>query len=132
MSFLTDLIAPVTALVGKFIPDKDQANRLAHELATMADKQHHGAMMAQVEVNKVEAAHPSLFVSGWRPYIGWVCGMAMTFNYLFVPIVGPIVAAYTEVDFKPLDLTTMMPILFGLLGLGGMRMAEKIKGVARK
>ena len=126
MSILTALIAPVTELVGKFIPDKDKANALAHEIATLAEKQHHEAMIAQLEVNKAEAQHRSLFVSGWRPFIGWVCGVSMGFNFLAVPL---LVSAGIEV--ASLDLATMMPVLMGMLGLGGLRTAEKWKGVAR-
>ena len=121
----TSLIGPVTELVGKFVRDKDEAARLAHEIASLAERQAHDIQVKQIEVNKVEAAHPSTFVSGWRPFIGWVCGVAMGFNYLAVPVLTiwyPLV---------PLDIATMFPVLLGLLGLGGFRTAEKFKGVAR-
>jgi hypothetical protein len=122
MSILNALIAPAAELIGKFVPDKDQANQLAHDLATMADRQHHEAMMGQLEVNKVEAASKSFFVSGWRPAVGWVCVAGMAVNFLVVPFVPTI---------APLDTGTMMPVLMGMLGLGGMRSFEKSKGVAR-
>ena len=126
MSILAALIEPVAGLIGKFVPDKDKANALAHDIATLAEKQHHSAMLAQLEVNKTEAQHKSLFVSGWRPFIGWVCGVSMGFNFLAVPL---LMSAGFEI--ASLDLTTMMPVLMGMLGLGGLRTAEKIKGVAR-
>jgi len=125
MSILAALIDPITKLVGKFIPDKDKAAALAHDLATMADKHHHDAMLAQLAVNAKEAEHKSIFVSGWRPFIGWVCGVSMGFNYMLLPLIS------IWVELAPLDLTTMMPVLMGMLGLGGLRTAEKIKGVAR-
>ncbi len=125
MSILAALIDPIAKIVGKFIPDKDKAAAIAHDLATLAEKQHHQAMLAQLEVNKAEAGHKSLFVSGWRPFIGWVCGVSMGFNYMLLPLVS------IWVELAPLDLTTMMPVLMGMLGLGGLRTAEKIKGVAR-
>ena len=69
---LQALIGPVTGLLDKFIEDKDQKAKLAHEIATMAEKQAHEAALAQIEVNKAEAQHKSLFVSGWRPSVGWI------------------------------------------------------------
>ena len=74
---LLSLVAPVTGLLDKFIEDKDQKNALAHEIATLAQKQAHESVLAQLEVNKVEAAHKSLFVSGWRPAVGWSCCFAL-------------------------------------------------------
>ena len=126
MSILAALIDPIATIVGKFIPDKDKAAAIAHDLATLAEKQHHQAMLAQLEVNKAEAAHSSIFVSGWRPFIGWVCGVSIGFNFLVVPILMS-----ASVEVSPLDLATMMPVLMGMLGLGGLRTAEKIKKVAR-
>ncbi len=81
---------------------------------------------AQLEVNKVEAAHKSLFVAGWRPFIGWVCGVAMASNFLLMPYL------VAFIDVQPLDLTVMMPVLMGMLGLGTMRSVEKVKRVARE
>jgi hypothetical protein len=108
------------------VPDKDKAAAIAHDLATLAEKQHHAAMLAQLEVNKVEAGHKSLFVSGWRPFIGWVCGSAMAFNFIALPLLMG-----AGVNVEPLDMANMMPVLMGMLGLGGMRSFEKAKGVAR-
>ena len=130
-SLVSTLVGPITGLISKVIPDKDKAAQLAHEIATLADKQAHDQIIAQIEVNKIEAGHKSLFVSGWRPFIGWVCGIAMAFNFVALPLGGPVMDAYTKVDFMPLDLTTMMPVLLGMLGLGGMRSYEKRNGVAR-
>ena len=86
LSFVKDLIGPVSGLVSEFIEDKDERNRLAHEIATLAEKQHHAEVMAQVEVNKTEAAHKSLFVAGWRPAIGWICGLGMLSNLSLIHI----------------------------------------------
>ena len=126
MSILAALIEPVSELIGKFVPDRDKANALAHDIATLAEKQHHAAMLAQLEVNKVEAASSSLFVSGWRPFIGWVCGVSMGFNFLGVPLLSAF-----AVVISPLDLAVMMPVLLGMLGLGGLRTYEKVNKVAR-
>ena len=70
---IEQLIGPVTSLLDKFVEDKDQKAKLAHEVATMAQKHAQELAKAQLEVNKVEAAHKSLFVSGWRPAVGWCC-----------------------------------------------------------
>ena len=123
MSILAALIEPITGLISKFIPDKDKAAALAHDLATMADNHHHDAMMAQLEVNKAEAQSGSLFIGGWRPAVGWVCVLGMAINFIVVPFVPAL---------EPLDTTTMMPVLMGMLGLGGMRSFEKANGVARR
>ncbi len=127
------LVGPVSALLSRVIPDKSERDRLAHEIATMAEKQAHEQIMAQVEVNKQEAAHKSLFVAGWRPFIGWTCGIAMAFNYIGVPLVETVSVLYgTPLVINPLDLATMMPVLLGMLGLGGMRTYEKRVGCSRE
>lgn len=122
------LIGPVLNLIDKFIPDADEKQRIAHEIATLAEKQAHEQIVAQLELNKTEAAHKSLFVAGWRPFIGWSCGVSMAFNYIGVPIAA--MAGMAAV--VPLDLEVMMPVLLGMLGLGGMRTYEKRAGVARE
>ena len=127
------LVGPVSALLSRVIPDKSERDKLAHEIATMAEKQAHEQIMAQVEVNKQEAAHKSLFVAGWRPFIGWTCGVAMAFNYVGVPLIetGSALLDY-PLTINPLDLATMMPVLLGMLGLGGMRTYEKRVGCSRE
>lgn len=121
------LIGPLTDLFSEFIEDKDKANELAHKAATLVATQAHENAMGQLEVNKQEAAHKSMFVAGWRPFIGWVCGVAMATNYLGVPIAGAF-----GVVLPVLDITTMFPVLLGMLGLAGLRTGEKIKGVSRE
>lgn len=126
------LIAPVTGLLDKFIEDKDQKNALAHEIATMAQKHAQENAKAQIEVNKTEAGHKSLFVSGWRPAVGWVCCIGMASNFLVIPMANFALAlAQSPVVVPVLQLSEMMPVLLGMLGLGGMRSAEKFKGVQR-
>ena len=129
---LDKLIGPITGLLDKFIEDKDQKNSLAHEIATMSQKYAQESALAQVEVNKVEAAHKSLFVSGWRPFIGWTCGLGMFGNFITIPF-SNFVLALLELDIViPLvPLETMMPVLMGMLGLGAMRSYEKKNSVHR-
>ena len=77
MSILSSLIGPATQLLDKVIEDKDEKNRIAFELSTLAERHAQEALKGQLEINKVEAAHKSLFVAGWRPSIGWCCSLGL-------------------------------------------------------
>jgi len=125
------IIKPVTDLISEYIPDADKAAEIAFKVSTMAADHAHTEVLAQIEVNKAEAATGSLFVGGWRPAVGWVCVAAMALNFIITPLFGPVIEAYTRIDMVPLAMGEMMPILLGMLGLGGYRMVEKVKGVAK-
>ena len=131
-SLLSTLVEPVTKLISEFVVDKDKAAEIAYRISTLAATQAHEQTLGQLEVNKAEAATGSLFVGGWRPAVGWCCVAAMAVNFIVTPLFGPLIEAYTVVKMVPLDMSEMMPILLGLLGLGGMRSYEKSQGVARK
>lgn len=132
MSWLK-LIDPISTLLDKFIPDKDQQNKLAHEIATMAENHSHEIAKGQIEVNKQEAAHKSLFVAGWRPFTGWTCAASLAFNFIALPLTNFTLAILeSEIRLEPLDVSTMMPVLMGMLGLGGMRSYEKRNNVSRE
>ena len=126
MSIVSQLVGPVTGLLDKFIEDKDQKAALAHEIATMSEKHAHEALKGQLEVNKVEAAHHSVFVSGWRPCIGWVCALGLFYNVILAHILG------IWVDVPEVDTTLLVPVMMGMLGIGAMRSYEKVKGVSRE
>ncbi len=129
---LQSLIGPVTGLLDKFIEDKDKKNAIAFELSTMAEKHAQELAKAQLEINKTEAKHQSLFVSGWRPAVGWVAVLGMASNFLVIPMANFTLAVVNSTISVPvLDLSEMMPVLLGMLGLGAMRTAEKVKGVQR-
>lgn len=129
---IESLIGPVVGLLDKFIADKDQKNALAHEIATMSERHAQELAKSQLEVNKVEAASSSLFVSGWRPAVGWVCVLGMAGNFILIPLANFSLALFSvEVSIPLVPLDTMMPVLMGMLGLGAMRTFEKIKSVAR-
>ena len=123
MNMLSNLVGPVTGLLDKFIEDKDQKNKLAHEIATMAEKQSHEVIMAQIEVLKADAKG-NWFQASWRPLIGWISGLSLGINYM----VSPICAGF-GVDIPQADMSVMMPLMFGMLGIGGMRSFEKFKKV---
>ena len=122
LATLSALIGPVSAILDKVIPDKDLREKLSHEIATMADKQ----MSAQIEVNKIEAAHKSLFVAGWRPACGWVCISALAYSTIISPILG------IWFTVPVVDTSLLTTVLMGMLGLGAMRTFEKTKGVSRE
>ena len=126
MSIVNALIGPVSGLLDKFIEDKDQKNALAHEIATMSERHAHEALKGQLEINKVEAAHKSLFVAGWRPAIGWVCMLGLLYN----TIIANVLSIWGEVP--EVDTTLLVPVMMGMLGLGAMRSYEKVNHVSRE
>lgn len=132
MQLLGSLVGPVTGLLDKFIEDKDQKNALAHEIATLAEKQAHEAAMAQVQVNAAEAKHRSIFVAGWRPFVGWICAVALAYHFVLQPIiVFAAGAAGVFVELPEFDMDSLMTVLLGMLGLGGLRTYEKKAGLTK-
>ena len=133
MSLLNNLIGPATNLLDKFIEDKDQKAKLAHELATMADKMAHEQQLAQIAVNKEEAASGSVFKGGWRPFIGWVCGIAFFYHFVLNPIILFVIAIIgIEIPSLPeFQMNTLLTVLGGMLGIGSLRTYEKQKGLTK-
>jgi hypothetical protein len=127
------LIGPVTGLLDKFVEDKDQKNKLAHELATMADRHAQELAKGQLAINAEEAKSKNIFVSGWRPSVGWCCSLALFAHFLVFPTMD-VVTAYMGIEavaYPAFDMDSLMTVLLGLLGLGGMRSFEKYKGVSK-
>ena len=127
------LVPSVLDLLEKVVPDQNERQKLAHEIATLAQKQAHENAMAQIDVNKTEAASNSIFKGGWRPFIGWVCGTAFAYHFVLQPLLIFIMTyAGYEVPYLPeFDMASLMTVLGGLLGLGGLRTFEKYKGVTK-
>jgi hypothetical protein len=126
------LLPAVTSLLDKFIPDADEKQKLAHEIATMSQKMAHESAMIQVEVNKEEAKHRSSFVAGWRPFIGWTCGLALAYHFILQPILTLVLTiSGITVDLPEFDMSSLMTVLMGMLGLGGLRTYEKVKDKTR-
>lgn len=119
---LTSLIAPVTGLLDKFIPDADTKQKIAHEIATMSEKHAQAIALAQIELNTAEAKG-NWFQSGWRPATGWVCVLGFGVNFLISPMMSGF-----GIDIPQADTSTMLPVLMGMLGLGGLRTFERVKG----
>ncbi len=109
---LNALIGPVSGLLDKVIPDADERNRLAHEIATMGERHAQDLAMAQIEVNKADAKG-NWFQSSWRPATAWVCVIGFLVNFLISPLAAPF-----GIIVPQADTSTMLPVLMGMLGLG--------------
>ncbi len=133
MRMIQALIGPVTGLLDKFIEDKDQKNKLAHELATMADQHAQQALLAQLEINKAEAASGSVFKGGWRPAVGWVCAIAFAYHFILKDLIifGATFAGVDLPDMPDFDMGTLLTVLGGMLGIGSLRTYEKQKGLTK-
>ena len=133
MSLITSLIGPVTGLLDKFVEDKDQKAKLAHEIATMSDTHAQQALLAQLEINKAEAASGSLFKGGWRPFVGWVCGIAFAYHFVLQPLLIFVLIVFNVniPDLPEFDMSTLLTTLGGLLGIGGRRTYEKKSGLTK-
>lgn len=119
-------------LLDKIIPDKDARERAQTELLKAAQDQDFQKAIAQIEVNKIEAQHQSLFVAGWRPAIGWICVTGLGYNFLLYPLLTWFVV-FSGADFAPPALLSenLMELVLGMLGLGALRTFEKYKGVTK-
>ena len=123
----------VSTFVGKFVKDKDLAAKLLHEANSQEMASEIQARLGQMEVNKIEAASKSLFVSGWRPAVGWICVLSLGYQFFLSPFIRfiAIVVMDNPPTFPVLDSSQLTPILIGMLGLGGLRTYEKVNKVAR-
>lgn len=128
----------VSQVIDIFHPDPAVANEMKLKLLELEQSGRLAEMtqqcnlnIAQIEVNKVEAASPNLFVSGWRPAVGWVCVFGLLGQYFVGPTMTFISHIFgSDVIFPELDLASLIPLLIGMLGLAGIRSFEKVKGVS--
>ena len=138
MGFLANLFKPKADTIGGLIGSVGEAAKdireaitgdlpadLKAELESKAKEIEAGILQAQAEINKVEAASNSIFVAGWRPFIGWVCGLALAFHF----IIRPIVDHFIEEPLPLLDINSLYPIILGMLGLVVARTYEKKNNV---
>lgn len=122
------LIEPVSHILDKFIADKDLKLKLQHEL----NQELHKANMAQIEVNKVEAQHRTIFVAGWRPFTGWICASALAYHFIIEPIlIFALATQNIQLTLPTFDMGSLLTVLMGMLGLGGLRTYEKAKGITK-
>ena len=126
-----------TSLINKIWPDPAQQSAEARKLVELYQKgdlaemqAYVGILQGQMEVNKEEAKHPSIFVAGWRPFVGWVCGISLLYVGMIEPLARFIARMVGYIgEFPVIDATLTMPILLGMLGIGAQRSWDKIKGV---
>lgn len=139
---ITDLIGGsitegVAKIISLFKVDPNLAAQNAQELAKIQASMQSkildasiAEINAQSQANANEATNPKIFVSGWRPFIGWVCGSGLAFQFVIGPVSTWIAhLAGKAVQFPQLDMGTLLTLLLGMLGLGGMRTYEKISGI---
>jgi len=132
IGLVSAVLPAVTDIVGRFLPE-DKEERAKAERAIKASLTEHLAKvdLAQIDVNK-EEAKGNWFQSSWRPLTGWTCAASLAWTYLFQPMASFVLAQTGHlVDLPALDMSQMMPILLGMLGLGGLRSWERTKGVSK-
>ncbi len=117
LNVITGIIDKVVDNVDRFTLDKEEKANLIAEINK-----------AQLEVNKVEAGSTNIFVSGWRPFVGWTCGIALCYHFVLQPFLVFLLYSFGyQIDLPVFNMETLTTILLGLLGLGGMRSLEKVK-----
>lgn len=122
---LGEIAGLATTVIDKIWPNKSEQEKAELQAALVV-------VQGQLAVNQAEAGSSSVFVAGWRPFIGWVCGAACAWNWIGLPIAkAGLLLAGQKLELSPADLGEMLPVLMGMLGLGALRTTEKIKGVAR-
>jgi len=124
------MIAAAIPIIGnileRVIPDTNARKAAKEELERASQAGELNLLLGQLEINKVESAHKSLFVAGARPFIMWVCGFGLAYNVLVHPILD------IWFDMPPVDPAVLYPTLMGMLGMGAMRMNEKVNKVSRE
>ena len=132
-ALIPGLLPIIGDVIGRFLPeDKEAAAKAKQEIEQQLATHLAQIDLAQLEINKAEASHRSIFVAGWRPFIGWTCGLALAWTYVGVPIAQFILVQTGHlIDLPALDMSQMMPVLMGMLGLGGLRTFEKFKKVSK-
>ena len=122
-----------STIINKLFPDPTQAAQAQLALIKLQQDGDLAAIVGQMDINKIEAGSGSVFVSGWRPFCGWICGFGLAYVSIIEPIARLLATliGYTGI-FPAIDTTLTMQVLLGMLGMGGLRSLDKIKGVATK
>jgi hypothetical protein len=131
MGIIDSVLSIGSTILDRVIPDTNARNAAKEELARAINDQDFQLALEQIKVNEADASSDSIFKSGWRPAIGWVCGIAFSLHFVFFPILDWFLVLFGHTAIViPFDMSTLMTVLGGLLGLGGLRTFEKMKGVA--
>lgn len=126
---LTAILNIGSSLIDRLLPDKAANDAAKAQLVSMTTAGELQQIAGQLEVDKVEAASQSTFVAGWRPAIGWVCGLALLFDMVVRPLVNWLTAAFGHpINAPALDMSSLLPLLAGMLGFGAMRSFDKTQG----
>jgi Holin of 3TMs, for gene-transfer release len=130
---LEAVLGLATSLIDRVFPDPAQKSAAQLELLKLQQSGELAQITGQLDINKAEATNPNLFVSGWRPAIGWVCALALAYQYLVRPLSGTVatIAGYILPPLPGLD-DNLWQLMMGMLGMGGLRTFEKVQGVASK
>lgn len=127
---ITALLPVLGEVLDRVIPDKNAAEKAKLEMQAKLLDAANAANAQQVEINKVEAASSSIFVAGWRPFLGWVCGVAMAYQYVVRPLLPWLVITLGgDAPAMPSLDESLQELVLAMLGLGGLRTFEKIRGV---
>jgi hypothetical protein len=130
LSGIGEVATLATSIVDRLFPDKSQQEKDAAAAQIQILTLQAQAQQGQDDINKQEAASANLFVAGWRPFVGWICGIGFLVSFLG-PLISYVVAlcGKTGIVFPQLDTSILMTLLMGMLGLGGMRTYEKVSGI---
>jgi hypothetical protein len=123
-----DLVKSVGGIIDSLHTSQEEKDNAKIKLQALENE----LKTKQIDVNKVEAGHRSIFVAGWRPFLGWVSGISVAFVYLFQPFIVMVLKIFgSDIELPTLDLSQLMPLILGMLGLGGLRSFEKARGISK-
>jgi hypothetical protein len=129
---VTALLPALGTLIDRLIPDRAAAEKAKAEMELQLVQAANAAAMAQVEVNKIEAGHSSVFVAGWRPSIGWVCAAGLAWAFVVAPIASwSLMVLGIKAELPAIQFDHLFELVLAMLGIGGLRTFEKLRGVAR-
>jgi roadblock/LC7 domain-containing protein len=129
---VTALLPALGTLIDRLIPDRAAAEKAKAEMEAELIRASNEAAMAQVEVNKIEAGHSSVFVAGWRPSIGWVCAAGLAWAFVVAPVASwALLVMGVKAELPAIEFDHLFELVLAMLGIGGLRTFEKLRGVAR-
>jgi hypothetical protein len=129
---VTALLPALGTLIDRLIPDRAAADKAKAEMEMQLVNAANEAALAQVEVNKIEAGHSSVFVAGWRPSIGWVCAAGLAWAFVVAPVASwALMVMGIKAELPAIQFDHLFELVLAMLGIGGLRTFEKMRGVAR-
>lgn len=133
LALLPSLLPAITEVLDRVIPDQAAAAKAKLEMESKLLEAATAQAGQQAAINQVEAGHGSIFVAGWRPFIGWVCGAGLAWAFVVAPMLGWLLPATGIVAVLPaLQMEYLLELVVAMLGLGALRSFEKMKGVASR